>query len=221
MKNLFRNIKKSLILKIREKTNSLIGPYRRKKLLKSDFTIISNNCWGGGVYRYFALPYNSPTVGLYFFADDYIKFIKNLKWYCSKPLEFITINECYHKSQIIQNKHENVPIARLGDVEIIFLHYKTKEEASEKWKRRCERINWDNLIIKFSEMNECTLYNLQEFDKLDYKKKVVFVTKDYHFDSQIIFRESLGKYSITDDTTLFHSFFNLYEFINNGYIIQK
>lgn len=32
---------------LREKTNKYLAPYRRKLLLGTDFTIISNNCWGG------------------------------------------------------------------------------------------------------------------------------------------------------------------------------
>ena len=59
---------------------------RRKQLLFTDFTIISNNCWGGLVYQYFGLPYTSPTVGLFIMDDDYIKFLENLDYYLSQPL---------------------------------------------------------------------------------------------------------------------------------------
>ncbi len=33
---------------LRKKMNPLLGSLRRKKLNNTDFTIISNNCWGGG-----------------------------------------------------------------------------------------------------------------------------------------------------------------------------
>ena len=36
--------------------------------------------------------------------------------------------------------------AMLDDIEIYFMHYKTEALAAEKWYRRCERINWDNII---------------------------------------------------------------------------
>lgn len=52
---------------IREKTNSRFSKGRQNHLTRSDFSIISNNCWAGTVYRYFGLPYQSPTAGLYFF----------------------------------------------------------------------------------------------------------------------------------------------------------
>lgn len=51
---------------LREKTNRCLGRARLKRLRSTDFTVISNNCWAGTVYRYFNLPYLSPTCGLYF-----------------------------------------------------------------------------------------------------------------------------------------------------------
>lgn len=38
---------KNAKVKIREKLNPVFAPFRRKKLIADDFTIISNNCWGG------------------------------------------------------------------------------------------------------------------------------------------------------------------------------
>ena len=75
--------------------------------------------------------------------------------------------------------------------------------------------------IKFSEMNNCHIEEIMAFDKINISKKVVFVTKDYKIESQIIFRDSLGKYNISDDTTLFNSYFDLLGFLNTGKLIQK
>lgn len=44
----------------------LFAKYRKKKLINSNFSIISNNCWGGMVYESYNLPKQSPTVGLFF-----------------------------------------------------------------------------------------------------------------------------------------------------------
>lgn len=54
--------------------NKILATSRRAKLTNTDFSIISNNCWGGHVYRRYGLPYTSPTVGMYFFSEDYINF---------------------------------------------------------------------------------------------------------------------------------------------------
>ena len=82
-----------IIRKLREKTNLYFAGERRRQLRDSCFTIISNNCWAGTVYRYFGLPYLSPTVGLYFFASDYVKFASNLRHYINTPLRFISSSE--------------------------------------------------------------------------------------------------------------------------------
>ena len=56
----------------------ITGKIKQRKFLHKDFTIISNNCFAGIVYRNNALPYNTPTAGLFFMADDYIKFVYNI-----------------------------------------------------------------------------------------------------------------------------------------------
>ena len=61
--------------KIRDVLVPVLAPLRRRKLKERDFTIISNNCWGGICYEYYGLQKLSPTVGLYFFSEDYIKFV--------------------------------------------------------------------------------------------------------------------------------------------------
>ena len=66
---------------IRLKFN-MVGSGRRKNKLNSiDFSIISNNCFAGIVYQHFNLQYNTPTVGLYFYPDEYIKFCKKFDYY--------------------------------------------------------------------------------------------------------------------------------------------
>lgn len=73
----------------------------------------------------------------------------------------------------------NKPIGRIEDIEIIFLHYNSKEEAYEKWNKRIKRVNHSNLIVKFSEQNLCEYEDLVAFVNLPYKNKICFVKKDY------------------------------------------
>lgn len=63
--------------------------YRKKKLKSTDFTIISNNCWGGMIYESYNLPKESPTVGMFFIAKDYIEFLSDIKGYVNGKLTFI------------------------------------------------------------------------------------------------------------------------------------
>ena len=62
---------------------------RRKKLREDNFTIISNNCWGGTVYESYGIKKMSPTVGMFIMPEDYLKFVANLEHYLAQPLEFI------------------------------------------------------------------------------------------------------------------------------------
>ena len=70
-----------LRLKLLTIKRKLPANLRKKKINKTKFTIISNNCWGGEVYECYNLIKQSPTIGLYFMASDYIKFIKNIHYY--------------------------------------------------------------------------------------------------------------------------------------------
>lgn len=155
---------------------------RKKNLMNNSFTIISNNCWGGMLYESYDLPKQSPTIGLYFMASDYIKFVKNLREYLQMDLIFIDPQDSKWKdsSQIKQESNfGEYPIGKLGDIEIFFLHYKSKKEALEKWQRRVKRVNWDRILIKFNDQNGCTEKDLEEFLNLPYKNKLFFTCKDW------------------------------------------
>ena len=146
---------------------------------------------GGHLYRYFALPYDSPTIGLFFFADDYVKFVSNLKYYIGTELNFIKLEESRYcdKLKSLGGKNIKCPIGVIDDIEIIFLHYQTPEEAKMKWNRRKKRIHWDKLYLKMSESNMCNLEHLKAFDKLLYNNKFMFVSKDYGLNNQIVCSE--------------------------------
>lgn len=199
-------------------SNKLFANYRRGKLNNTDFSIISNNCWGGHVYRHFGLSYTSPTVGLYFYADEYIKFLSELEHNLNSQLQFIDCSESKYADDLKRKGQENIPIGLLnGSIEVMFLHYATKEEAYEKWMRRLERINYDNLIVKFSEMNRCSREHLEAFDNLPFKKKVVFLANpDKDIKCGIPIKRYTNGNEVTDDTTYFDKNLELLEFINGG-----
>lgn len=160
---------------------------KNKKLSNKEFTIISNNCWGGTVYEAYNLQKQSPTVGLFFMADDYIKFVSDLKGYLQEELRFINPLETKWKSFIEKDQRfGKYPVGKLKDIEIHFLHYHSQEEAREKWKRRVDRINWEHLLVKFNDQNGCTENNLREFCRLPYKNKIFFTCKDWNVEGDII-----------------------------------
>ena len=164
-----------IAVKYEEISNKAISDIRRKALNNDDFTIISNNCWGGHVYRRFGLQYKSPTVGLYFYSDEYIRFLKDLENNLYGDIRIINSYDSKYKDDLLRKNQSDVVIGLINNsIEVVFLHYHSPEEAIEKWRRRAERVNMDNLIVKFSQMNNCSIRNLMDFSDLNIRKKYCF-----------------------------------------------
>lgn len=69
------------------------------------------------IYESYNLPKNSPTVGLFFFAEDYICFLENLKEFVEAPLEFISPEDSKWKArrELVNDKRfGNYPIGQLS-----------------------------------------------------------------------------------------------------------
>ena len=172
-------------LKINKFFRLTFAEKRKKKLKNQNFTIISNNCWGGMIYESYNLRKNSPTVGLFIMPKDYIKFIKNLKKYLKIELTFIKPEDSKYTDVLkSDSRFGSYPIGKLDDIEIMFLHYKNENEAYEKWERRKKRINFENIIYKFNDQNGCTKSDFYEFANLPLPNKLFFTVKDWnkHFD---------------------------------------
>ena len=147
----------SLNMEIREKLENVPA-----------FTIFSNNCLGGVFYHDAGLKFTSPLINTAMDGDDFLKFLSNPKYYLTLDLEFFTY------------PGRNYPIARIGDIEVNFVHYKTPEECIEKWKNRAQRIVWDNIfIVATNHDGMCHDACMERFDKLPYQNKIMFVTKEY------------------------------------------
>lgn len=154
--------------KIRQKRRNGYVKHWRKSLQNKDFTLISNNCNGCVLLSELGVRFNSQFVNLFLNADDYIEYLKNFDYYNNQELEFIDSPE------------QSYPVARIGSgVVIHFVHYKTKEEAHEKWEERKKRINNENLFVMFTEQRDCTREHVEEFDALPFENKVAFTYNKY------------------------------------------
>lgn len=184
-----------------------------------DFSIISNNCWAGRVYQYLDMPYLSPTAGLYFFAPDYIKFIYNLKKYLDAPLTFIESEQSKYYDELKLRNQLDKPIGKILDIEIVFLHYATKEEAEEKWNRRKVRVNFDHIIIKFSRMDLCTCKEMEKFDSLPFSNKFLLNNrKPLMYKSEVYWNEEWRPEGICRDTNPFPGNISLVKLLNNSIV---
>lgn len=153
----------------------LLARYERRRLRNQDFSIISNDCVAGGMYRKLGISYNTPTVGLFFFAEDYIKFLENFRHYIKQPLTFAQKSR-YPEVDLLEIK--NYPVGLLGDdIEIHFMHYKTEQEAAAKWKKRCKRINFSNLFFIFVQKYLFKKQYLRKFENLPFEHKIFFSSK--------------------------------------------
>ena len=118
-----------------------------------DFTIIASNCTGTLPYRFIGMEYLTPTVNLFFHAPCYLKFATHLDHYLAQPLRFIPESR-YENGRRAHAEHGFYPIGVLDDIEIHFMHYSDASDAAEKWNRRKQRINRNNLVYAFT----CLLY---------------------------------------------------------------
>lgn len=175
---------KGIVLRLRNGYIRLTKKARRKKIKCDDFTIISNNCWGGLVYESYNLPKNSPTVGMYFISEEYLKFVSNLKYYLTEcKISFVDANLSKHKDFYSKDsRFGSFPIAVLGDVEIAMLHFHSEQEVVEKWERRVKRINWERLIVKMNDQNQCNEEIVCKFCQLSYKNLLFFTVNHKYKD---------------------------------------
>lgn len=175
---------------------------RRIGLKGNNFTIVSNNCFAGFVYQKFDIPYNTPFVGLFILGPDYIELLKNFNILIKEKLVFIKGDESKYKDYLIKtNRFNKYPIGKLGnDVEIHFLHYKSETEAQEKWNRRLKRMNFNNILFKFSDNDMSNLKLIKEFDNLPFKNKICFTSKDIsNIKSQIYLRKYKNEQAVRNE----------------------
>lgn len=194
----------------------LCSPIKRIGLKNRDYSIISNNCYGGIVSRNFGLPYNSPTCGTFFYSKEYLKFLSNLEAHIQAELIELNADESLYKDILLPKYGKNIVLGKVLDAEIVFLHYSSFAEAKDKWERRKKRINWNNLIIKYNDQNLFSLEDYYTFEKLPYKNKIFFTgNKQLKNKKDVVYLdcfESQG-YAV-DDIKPSRKYFNIKNYLN-------
>lgn len=190
----------------------IVAPLKRVNLSNRDFSIISNNCWGGIVYDIFGLKYRTPFIGCYIMPEDYIKLLKNLHYYMSLDCKEID----FQKSKFFDKEKKIVPIGQIDDIQICFVHYDSGKIACDKWNKRKLRIDYDNLLIKFSDQNGCTISQGEEFLELPFKNKI-FITNKGEFrgkDNVVLMSEFKNQGYVIDDIKPSFKYINLKKILN-------
>ena len=158
-------VRKRVSTKKRNELNKVI----HNKLGDIQFTIFSNNCLGGVFYHDAGRKFTSPTINMAFDGEDFIKLCENPKHYFEwEQFDFFTW------------PGHDYPLARIDDIEARFVHYHSKEECIDKWKKRIERIIWDNIFVIATDVDG--MYQerwMERFDKLPYSNKEKLVAKKW------------------------------------------
>ena len=136
---------------------------RRIGLHCTDFTIISNNCTGGYVYQYFGVPYKTPTEGLYFTTEDYLKLVERPEYYFKQEVKLIDSKE---STLAKVGKDIHYPVGLIDDVEVYFMHYPDPKEALSKWYRRASRMNFNKLFFLLTETELAKEEHFTKFSQL-------------------------------------------------------
>ena len=144
---------------------------RRERLINKNFTIISANCIGGVIYHNLGLRFDSPTINLWIRPQDFIEFNQNLKFYLTQA----NLTEC--------NDHSvKYPVGLLGgEIHIYFQHYKSFEEARNKWEARKKRVHFDNIYIIMTDRDGITKDVFENFKKLKCQNKIILTGVNYNY----------------------------------------
>lgn len=154
------------MIRLIELKRKLYKKYLRIRLKNKNFSIIASNCNGGVILSDLDIKFNTPTINLFFYPEDFLEFISSIK----ENLEYELIEE---------ESNYNYPVGSLNNIKIHFMHYKTFKEAKEKWDSRKNRINYNNLFIMCTDRDGCTYEQIKRFDQLPYKNKIMFTHKQY------------------------------------------
>lgn len=162
-------------------TGRAAGLARRIGLTNRDFTIVSDNCWGGYVYRHYGLRYRSPFVGLFLFPQCYIELLEQFDESLASELDFIDAGASkYPQVRESRGRSGEYPIGTLrGSVEIHFLHYRTPDEAQAKWLERKRRISHDNVLFKMSDRLGPAPELVRRFDALPFRHKLFLAAQPH------------------------------------------
>lgn len=134
---------------------------------KTGISIISQNCIGGVLMHEYNMKFLTPTINCYMSMPDFVIFCENL----ADNLK-IDLQECDERGE------SPFPIAKLGELEVMAVHYKTFAEFREAWSKRRQRVNLDKIFVIMTNRDGFTEDLLPRIAKLPYEK-VLFSHVDY------------------------------------------
>lgn len=157
---------------LREKQNACIRR-QRKQLRAQEVSLISQNCIGGVFYHDMQQQFLSPTVNLFFTAEEFVRFVQDLPRYLAMEPEM--------------HWDEEFPIGKLGDVTIHFMHYDTCAQAKDAWQRRKARVQWNKIVVLCSDMEGFDDAVFTQWKRIPYPKVLFTANKTYAQEPGIVY----------------------------------
>src|SRR5581483_11246354 len=183
----------------------------RSRLRERRFSVLSDDCWAGELYAALGLEYQTPFVGLLMAQHEFLEIVRDPARWLDAPLRFAPVSKYPSPQEAVEGF--DYPIGLLdGELEVKFLHYATEREASEKWKRRRDRVSLDRLLFKFAGDTKDYLVPdelLVEFDRLPGRgvcftsrprpdlHKAVYVP-NFTTDGALMYRRCLARFDPVD-----------------------
>lgn len=201
------------IMGIRKYSRNLVGALDYLRIGDRGFALVSNNCWGNEAYSSLGRPYNTPFVGLFLFPECYLKLLRNLENYLTKKLVLTNFSRYFDTPR-------DYPVGHLDEsIEIHFLHYRSEEEAMQKWERRSLRLvesiqEGVPTFVKMCDREGCTSHQLLRFHDLPFDNKISmgigrFPSKNHCYIPQL---KSATEDSVIDGLSLFRRRYRYFDF---------
>ena len=153
---------------------------KRKRLKNLTPSIISSDCIGGVIYHDMGLQFRSPTINLWFNQTDFLKFASDLRYYLNCELVEVFEDGIEYPIGLLTKGTESV--------KVYFMHYKTFDEAAAAWKKRSERVDFDNLYVILEQAEplsqESDIWKM--FCALEIKNKVIITGQTDFEDDSIV-----------------------------------
>jgi uncharacterized protein (DUF1919 family) len=154
-----------------------------------NFTIVSNNSWGGQIYQALDIPCRSPFAGMFIPPKSYLYLLKHFDFCIGADLQFGDESASAPINQWRKSERLRYPIGLLeGHVELHFLHAADEKDARTKWQEGCGRIVSDpsRRFFKFDDSWGATPEEVAEFCALPFANKVCFTTARYNSSTVIV-----------------------------------
>jgi len=170
----------------------------------ADFTLLTSDCMGGLIYHTMGRQFLSPTINMSINDSDFLKLLTDMDYYFEHDIEFI------------DSPHYPIGCIGNGDkkIKIKFEHFKTNDEAREKWYARKKRMT-DNVFVVVADQ-DLTDEQIKQFRDLEnhlpIKRKVMFTWNPERADGkEIIYVQSYGRKKIKNWSKIRKDGFRDYE----------